>query len=527
MVDNNVQIVMKRKKLMSTKETNATVPQFSKLREAIWPIYNFEMKKFIPMAIIMLCVLFNYTILRDTKDSLIATAPGAGPEAIPYLKGIFVMTSAALFVVLYTKLSNAFSAEKLFYGIITTFLIFFGLFSFVIYPNLEVMHPNIETVQRLQEAYPNFKFLISVWGVWSYSLFYIMSELWGSVMISLLFWQFANEIVRSSEAKRFYPLFVLIGNIALILSGTAVVEFSDIRKSLPPEVDAWEVSLRYLTIALIAAGVLAMWLYRWMQKNVLIDPKYYDAAEPKAPKKKKPKLGLVESFKYLVTSPYIGLIALLVLSYGMTINLVEIIWKKQLAIQFAGDPNGYNAFMGNFSRVTGIATIAIIFMTKGVVNRFGWFTAAVITPAIMAITGALFFALVIFTETLNPYLLGLGVSATYAAVIVGAAQNILTKGTKYALFDPTKEMAYIPLDQELKIKGKAAVDVIGGRMGKAAGGWTLMIIFTLFAVRDVMTVVPYLGIIIGLMVALWIFAVGALSKRYHAALAEQDAEFKA
>ena len=29
---------------------------------------------------------------------------------------------------------------------------------------------------------------------WSYSLFYIMSELWGSVGVSVLFWQMANEI---------------------------------------------------------------------------------------------------------------------------------------------------------------------------------------------------------------------------------------------------------------------------------------------------------------------------------------------
>jgi hypothetical protein len=51
-------------------------------------------------------------------------------------------------------------------------------------------------------------------------------------------------------------------------------------------------------------------------------------------------------------------------------------------------------------------------------------------------------------------LAGLGMTPLYAAVLVGAAQNIFSKSSKYSLFDPCKEMAYIPLEDEIKTKGK-------------------------------------------------------------------------
>jgi len=37
-------------------------PNFSKLRAALWPIHGYELKKFLPMGMMMFCALFNYTI---------------------------------------------------------------------------------------------------------------------------------------------------------------------------------------------------------------------------------------------------------------------------------------------------------------------------------------------------------------------------------------------------------------------------------------------------------------------------------
>lgn len=511
---------------MSTKPVPQQEPEFSKLRAALWPIQGSEMKKFLPMGLIMFFVLFNYTIVRDVKDVLLVGASGA--EAISFIKVWGVTPVSILFVILYAKLSNSLSKENLFYTCIVPFIGFFGAFAWIIYPNKELLHPAADTVLALQESLPALRFIFALWGSWSYSIFYIMAEMWGSVVVSLLFWQFANEIIRTNEAKRFYPLFPLLGNIALILSGLTVNYFSSIAHLYPEGTDVWGISLNYMMGAVVAAGLSIIAIYWWMNRYVLTDPFYYDeASTSKKVKKDKPKLSIVESFKYLISSPYLGFVALLVLGYGMSINLVEVTWKSQLKLQYP-IPNDYGAFMGYFSAFTGIATILLIIMCKGIVRRFGWYTGAMLTPAILLITGLLFFAFVIFRDSLDWLTLIMGATPVFMAVMIGATQNILSKGTKYSLFDPTKEMSYIPLDQELKVKGKAAVDVIGGRLGKSGGGLVqqfLLVVTSTTATQ--ITIAPFTcGLMIVVIVA-WMFAAGRLSVLYNKKVAERELELKA
>ena len=47
-----------------------------------------------------------------------------------------------------------------------------------------------------------FQPLVSIFRNWTYALFYMLSNLWGSVMVSLLFWGFANDITTVEEAKK-------------------------------------------------------------------------------------------------------------------------------------------------------------------------------------------------------------------------------------------------------------------------------------------------------------------------------------
>ncbi len=106
----------------------------------------------------------------------------------------------------------------------------------------------------------------------------------------------------------------------------------------------------------------------------------------------------------------------------------------------------------------------------------------------IGVTGLGFFGLNIFSSTFAPVAAMLGTSSLMLAVIVGAMQNILSKSSKYSLFDPCKEMAYIPLDQESKTKGKAAIDVVGNPLGKSGGAMIQQIL--IFAVGSLTNATP-------------------------------------
>ncbi|HEY4831205.1 MAG TPA: Npt1/Npt2 family nucleotide transporter, partial [Waddliaceae bacterium] len=108
-----------------------------------------------------------------------------------------------------------------------------------------------------------------------------------------------------------------------------------------------------------------------------------------------------------------------------------------------------------------------------------------------------------------------------AATFLGAFIVIASKAIKYILFDSTKEMAYIPLNDELKTKGKAAVDVIGGRAGKAGGAFTQSTLLIIFATKDVVSIAPQAFVVFAIVCALWFIAVKILSRKVDEAVRRQ------
>jgi AAA family ATP:ADP antiporter len=125
----------------------------------------------------------------------------------------------------------------------------------------------------------------------------------------------------------------------------------------------------------------------------------------------------------------------------------------------------------------------------------------------MLITGGIFFAFFMM-EGHSIY------STLPIVVMLGTVQIVLIKGVKYALFDATKEMAFIPADEQIRSKGKAAVDVVGLRMAKASGSLVQSLLFMIFPMANYLTLAPYMIIAVAIICVLWIKTVFSLNQQY-------------
>lgn len=516
-----------------------TPQSFGKIRSFLWPIHGYEHKKLLPMFALFFLISFVYNVLRCMKVTLVVTAAGSGAEVIPFLKVWAVLPGAILLTFLYTELARRFNREQVFYAILGIFLGFFTLFMLVLHPNREALELASFTEMLQNQLPPWLKGLHGFFAIirhWHLSLFYVLSELWSAVVLSMLFWGFANEVTSVNEAKRFYAIFALGANSSGIFSGQCAqfLTLKQYNPNLPFGTNAWEQSLFLQISAVLFLGLLIIWLYRWVNRNIAMSAisnnfssssiksaSSYNAtvqsqtvkSTKKAEKNDMKDLSLIECFSYLIKSPYMLYIAILVVAYNIVYNLADVLWTEQVR-QLKPNAEEFNSYINHIASLTGVfATISALLLSGNVIRKYGWTVTAMITPIIWLLTsvgflGCLLFANVSsFTDVMSALC---GIPVVQLALFFGSAQICLGRAAKYTVFDESKEIAFIPLPKEAQRKGKAVVDGIASRLGKSGG--SLMIQVLLIVCGELMLTIPYVAGIFVIFMAGWIIAVKGLGK---------------
>lgn len=430
---------------------------------------------------------------------------------MPFLKVWVILPMALFFTFIFTRLSNKFSKEKVFYIMLSLFLCFFFIFTIFLYPFRDVLHPN-NFADKLQTILPSgFKGLIAIFRNWTFTLFYIFSEMWSTMIMTVLFWGFANEVSSVKDAKRYYAILSIGANLATTLSGQVATWVSNhsFNSKIPFGIDSWSQSLIFLNTIVIFSGILTMGLFKWLHLKGF----GYPCCIKKNPKQsEKIKMGIRNNFKYLAKSKYLICIAVIVLMFNMSMTLIEVVWKDQVK-QLYPNPSDFNAYMGRVLSGIGIIATLLAFISGKIIRKFKWTFAALITPIIILTTGFAFFSAIFFK---NSYSLSfaaiLSCSPLALGVFFGSLQNCLARASKYAIFDSTKELAFIPLSNECKLKGKAAIDGIGSRIGKSSASiihQTLIVSFGSIALST-----PIIAFILFFVITIWIFSAKLLGKKF-------------
>lgn len=492
--------------------SNDLTKEFGLLRSLIWPIRRDELKKFIPMFIMLFLICFNYGILRSMKDSILITTSGA--KVLPFIKiwGILPMTIGITYIL--SKLNSRFSLERVFYIMTSGFLIYFVLFAFVIYPYRDSLHP-YASAQVLENFLPKgFAGLAALYKHWTLTLFYVLSELWCSFILSTLFWGFANSVIPIKVAKRYFGVLTIGSNSAALVSGLSANFFSKFAQG------SWDGTIQLLLMIVVACGFMTMLLFKWLNVRIFTEKNYPQLHQKFGVKKKKKRPSLKESFAFLGKSKYLVYLTTLLVAYNLSIGLFEIIWKDYLH-KLCDSPIAFNHYMNNVTAIVGLVSLIVTVFIPYTLERIGWTRMALITPITMAVTGFGFFAFLFIHKFFGANMAPLfSLSPLAIAVFFGAAQSCLSKAAKYSVFDTTKELAFVPLDPETRMKSKAPIEAVAARFGKFGGSFVFQGL--LLGCGTLSACIPYITVLLTFVIGFWMTSVKNLGLLFNRKVAEQE-----
>ena len=477
-------------------------------------------------ATLFFCMAFNNALLDATKDTLVIAHGGV--ELIPFLTLYVNLPSSILFVLIFSWLSSRMKLQHLFVAVVAPFLVFFGGFAAILYPMRDILHPHVAASAVMQIVPSGFAPIIRMFENWTFTLYYVMCELWGDVVLSLMFWQLANNSTSQEDAKVLYPLFGVGANIAQIVAGqliklvgttSYVVSFAD------PSMQ-WQAQQNILMFCVISMGLVCMALYSKIVKaenermlamcingeTIQVSDELQESQRSQKSKESKSSgITLMDGISYLSNSPPLRGLTIVTLCQGVSQNLFEVAWKAQVS-QLYPQPVQYSSFMGDVATASGVMTVIMMFASPYIFSSVGWIGAAGMTPMILTFGGAVFFigAIIVhapfsswasyFGALRQPTAVVDGM-LLWALAIGGGALYVFFRASKYALLKPAEEMVYIGLTAEERSKGKAAIDVVGTQVGKSGGSIVQQVLIALFL--NINGCLPFMFIGFIGMVRLW------------------------
>jgi AAA family ATP:ADP antiporter len=436
-----------------------------KIIRALWgDLRGEELKKFSLLALGFFFLIGSWWPLKTLKDSIFINM--VGPLHLPEAKILSVLLFFPL-VLLYSKLVDHFSKEKLLYIFITTYgCIGLGLVYLLAHPTFGLANPIVGP---------------SRWLGWA---FYVFAESYISLHLAL-YWSFINDITTPESAQKGYGFIIFatqLGGLLFTILGNYLSSDTTLYIQRAPLIALISVLMFFMI------GIVVLILHYVVGaenlKGYHAGPSTETAAE---------KIGFFNGLRLVLTRPYVAGIFIIMFFQEVVSTLMgfQLSW---LAKGTYPDPGQLNKFLFDFAlAVQVIACLFALVGTSFFQRRFGMNFALIAYPLCIGSAVVCY----LFHPTLQ--------TIFYVMLIA--------KALGFALNQPSKEMLYIPTSKNIKYKSKAWIDMFGQRLAKASGMFANRFIGPFVALTSTLT--------IGLIVV-WALLASVMGKSFKRAVQNKE-----
>ena len=381
-----------------------------------------ELKKFLMLATGFFFLIGPYWLLKTLKDSIFVNT--VGPSYLPAAKILSLIISLPL-VLLYSKLVDVLSKEKVVYLLVTFYGTLGMFFVFFFY------HPTVGLANTSTDA----SRLIG----W---FFFLYVDSYISLMISL-YWSFINDMTTPESAKKGYGLIIFgsqLGGVTFMLLGNLLSSDASLYSTRGPLVSLIAVSCIFIM------APLTYLLHKFVNKDTL---KSYQDTTTYIAKEKKDSIGFLDGIKVILTHPYVAGIFSLIFFHEVISTIMHYQMMCLTKITYI-NPGMVNKFIFDYSLAVQVIACAFALIgTSFFQRRFGITFCIVAYPLLLGLS-------------IVSYLISPSLQTIFYVMLIAKAIN-------FAFNQPAKEVLYIPTSKSIKFKSKAWVDMFGMRLAKGSG----------------------------------------------------------
>jgi AAA family ATP:ADP antiporter len=386
-----------------------------------------EFKKFLRLGAIFSCIIGAYWTLRILKNAVFANLVGA--TYLPWAKTVSILTLFPL-VMIYTKMLDRFSREKMFYILSAIYGILTLLFSIL----LTMEHIGQAPTEVIACRSGLACFITKVLGY----AWYVFVESYGSLAVAL-FWAFTTDITKPESAKKGFAFIVALGQVGGIIGPYFM-------SSLPRRFGFMTSGIAVFGCAILTSSVI--WLVYYFLRTTPKELLTSYRGQNEAAKEKEQEPGFLEGLKLLLSHGYLMGIFAVSFFFEFIVTIFDLHFQILAASVYSGTAHAeYLGFYGTM--VNAVTLLCLLLGANNITRVFGITASLTLVPIIIA--GAVFGFMTL--DSLNFLLM----------LMVGS------KAINYALNGPALKQLYIPTTHDVRFKAQAWIETFGSRASKEGG----------------------------------------------------------